>query len=66
LSLDLGKFKTVAGDYESETGRHGFATVLTTQKALHDVIVDREPDWVVIEICSEIFSSSQLGKEITA
>jgi transposase len=26
--------------------------VLTTRKALHDLIVDREPDRVVIEICS--------------
>jgi len=52
LSLDLSKYKTVACDYEAETGRHQFATVLTTQKALHDLIVDREPDRVVIEICS--------------
>ena len=52
LSLDLSKYKTVACEYEAETGRHQFATVLTTQKALHDLIVDREPDRVVIEICS--------------
>ena len=52
LALDLGKYKTVACDYEAKTGRHQFATVLTTQKALHDLIVDRAPDRVVIEICS--------------
>ena len=52
LSLDLSKYKTVACDYEAETGRHQFATVLTTPKGLHDLIVDREPDRVVIEICS--------------
>ena len=52
LALDLGKYKSVACDYEAETGRHKFATVLTTPKALHDLIVDREPDRVVIEICS--------------
>jgi transposase len=52
LSLDLSKYKTVACDYEAETGRHQFVTVLTTRKALHDLIVDREPDRVVIEICS--------------
>ena len=52
LALDLGKFKTVACEYEAETGRHRFATVLTTPKALHDLIVDREPQRVVIEICS--------------
>jgi transposase len=52
LALDLSKYKTVACEYEAETGRHQFATVLTTQKGLHDLIVDREPDRVVIEICS--------------
>lgn len=52
LALDLGKYKSVACDYETETGRHSFVTVLTTPKALHDLIVDREPDRVVIEICS--------------
>jgi len=29
LSLDLSKFKTVACDYEAETRRHQFVTVLT-------------------------------------
>jgi transposase len=52
LALDLGKYKTVACDYEAETGRHRFVTVLSTPKALHDLMVDREPQRVVIEICS--------------
>jgi hypothetical protein len=41
LALDLGKYKTVACEYEAESGRHRFATVLTTPKALHDLMVDR-------------------------
>lgn len=52
LALDLGKYKTVACDYEAETGRHSFVTIPTTGKALHDLIVDRDPDRIVIEICS--------------
>src|SRR5437870_189592 len=52
LALDLGKYKTVGCEYEAESGRPRFATVLTTPKALHDLIVDREPQRVVIEICS--------------
>jgi transposase len=52
LALDIGKYKTVACDYEAETAIHSFATVVTTPKALHDLLVDREPDRVVIEICS--------------
>jgi transposase len=52
LALDLGKFKTVACDYEAETGGHRFTTIATNPQTLHDLIVDREPDRVVIEICS--------------
>src|SRR5438552_1878133 len=52
LALDLGKYQTVGCEYEAETGRHRFATVLTTPKGLHDLIVDCEPQRVVIEICS--------------
>jgi transposase len=52
LAFDLGKYKSVACDYEAENGQHSFATVMMTAKALHDLIVDREPDRVVIEICS--------------
>ena len=52
LALDLSKYKSVACDYQAETGRHSFATVATTAKGLHDLIVDPEPDRVVIEICS--------------
>src|SRR5947208_17136041 len=52
LALDIGKYQTVACDYEAETARHSFATVATTPQALHDLLVEREPDRVVIEICS--------------
>jgi transposase len=37
---------------KQETGRHRFTTIPTNPKALHDLIVDGEPDRVVIEICS--------------
>ena len=52
LALDLGKYKSVACDYEAESGGHRFTTIATNPKALHDLIVDRAPDRVVIEICS--------------
>ena len=52
LALDLGKYKTVACNYEAETSKHNFKTVATTPQALHDLIVDLDPDRVVIEICS--------------
>lgn len=52
LALDLGKYKSVGCDYEAETGRHRFTTIPTNPQTLHDLMVDREPDRVVIEICS--------------
>src|SRR5262249_56968093 len=52
LALDLGKYKSVACEYEVESGRHSFVTLPTTPKAFHDLIGDGEPDRVVIEICS--------------
>lgn len=52
LALDLGKFKSVACEYETGTGRHSFETTTTSAQALHDLLVEHEPDRVVIEICS--------------
>jgi hypothetical protein len=53
LALDLGKYKSVACDYEAERGGHRFTTIPTNPQALHDLIVDREPATSgVIEICS--------------
>lgn len=64
LALDLGKFKSVACDYEAETGKHRFRSVATTPQALHDLIVDHEPDRVVIEICSIAGWVCDLGRAL--
>ncbi len=52
LALDLGKYKSVACDYDQQSGTHEFETIATRPQALHDLLVEREPDRVVIEICS--------------
>jgi transposase len=52
LALDLGKYKTVGCEYQAENGKHKFHTVATTGQGLHDLLVEVEPDRVVIEICS--------------
>lgn len=52
LALDLGKFKSVGCVYETTSLRHRFEATATTAKALHDLLVEHEPDRVVIEICS--------------
>jgi transposase len=53
LALDIGKFNTVYCDYICESGKHEFGKVKTKPKAIHDLIVDKEPQRVVMEV-SEI------------
>jgi transposase len=52
LALDLGKYKSVGCEYEAENGKHKFHREGTTGQALHDLLVEVEPDRVVIEVCS--------------
>src|SRR5919206_1334054 len=52
LALDLGKYKTVACEYEAESGRHRFHTILTTAAALQQLVERVQPDQVVFEICN--------------
>jgi len=52
LALDIGKFNTVYCDYICESGEHEFGRVKTTPQAIHDLIVDKEPERVVMEVCS--------------
>lgn len=52
LALDLGKYKTVGCEYESESGVHRFQRSLTTPAALRKMVQEVNPDRVVIEVCS--------------
>lgn len=52
LALDLGKYKTVACEYEAESGRHRFHTILSTPAALSQLVWQVQPEQVVIEICN--------------
>ena len=49
LAVDLGKVKSVACDYASETGEQVFETCRTAPDALEAMFVRRRPDRVVIE-----------------
>lgn len=53
LAIDLGKFKSVACDYDTATHQHTFTTLPTTPAAVHDLVVERSPDRVVIEVGSQ-------------
>lgn len=51
LALDLGKFKSVACEFETGTLKDQFETVRTTPEELRELLQKRNPDRVVIEIC---------------
>lgn len=50
LAIDLGKFKSVACTYQAATGGHEFTTIPTRPQDVHDLIVQEQPDRVVIEV----------------
>jgi len=52
LALDLGKIKSVACDYDGESGRHEFETIKTNGQEIHDLVLERAPERVVFEIGS--------------
>lgn len=52
LAIDMGKYKSVACDYVKESAAHEFEALATDPAAFHDLIVKRNPDVVVIEICT--------------
>lgn len=49
IAMDLGKSKSVVCAYDSESGRHTFVTIRTRPQEVHDLLVAKEPDRVVIE-----------------
>src|SRR5260370_24972700 len=52
LALDLSKFKSVGCVYEAESGEHRYRRVNTRPAELHDLLVELEPDRVVMEVSS--------------
>ena len=52
LAIDLGKFKSVACRYFTETGKAEFLTVLTHVIEFEQLLRKERPDLVVIETCS--------------
>ena len=52
LAMDLGKNNTVICYYQAGSGEHRFSKIKTTRQAIHDLLVEHNPDRVVFEICS--------------
>jgi transposase len=67
LALDLGKYTTVFCDYHSDSGEHAFGKVKTMPQSIHDIIVSKEPQRVVLEVCTlagwVVDIAKALGKE---
>ena len=51
LAIDLGKFKSVACRYDAGTGAHAFETIATNPSAVHDLLIEANPQLLVIEAC---------------
>ena len=51
LAVDLGKFKSVSCSYHVETTDTRYRTVRTRPEDIHDLLVELEPDLLVIEVC---------------
>lgn len=52
LACDLGKFNTVVCVYETQDNSYEFVSIKTNPQEMHDLVVEHEPDRVVMEICS--------------
>ena len=50
LAVDLGKVKSVACDFATQTGEHVFETCRTAPEALEEMVIRRRPDRLVIEV----------------
>ena len=53
LAIDLGKFMSVACEYAPKTQQHTFTTIPTTPQAVHDLVGERSPGRVMIEVGSQ-------------
>lgn len=64
LAVDLGKFKSTACIYHTETAEHTFQKLSTQPQAIHDLIVEHTPDRLVIEVGSQAGWVSDLAEAL--
>ena len=51
LALDLGNFKSVACAFDTQNTARRFETIVSSKQAVKELVLKRQPDRVVIEIC---------------
>ncbi len=64
LAIDLGKFKSVACDYDPATGTHTFTTLPTRPQDFHDLLADRFGDTSGGRLVIEVGSASGWVKDL--
>jgi len=64
LAVDLGKFKSTACVYHTQTAQHTFQTLPTRPQTVHDLIVEHAPDRLVIEVGSQAGWVSDLAEAL--
>lgn len=52
LAMDIGKFKTVACEFDADSGAAQFETIKTTPFSIRRIIARQKPDRVVFEVGS--------------
>ncbi len=63
LALDLGKFKSVACHYDSETREAQYEKIKTAPMVIHQVIVRQAPQRIVFEIGPSIYERVRGGSK---
>ena len=64
LAVDLGKFKSTACAYQTQTTQHTSQTLPTRPQTVHDLIVEHAPDRLVIEVGSQAGRVSDLAEAL--
>ena len=65
LAIDLGKFNSVACRYDAATNAHAFQTIATSPAAVHDLLIDANPQLLVIEACGVCGWISDLAESLS-
>jgi transposase len=50
LAVDMGKYKSVACVFDAKTAKHRFQTLPTSPQDFHDLLVEVQPELILIEI----------------
>ena len=64
LALDLGKFNSVACQFEQASAEHSFVTIRTTPAEVRQLVQLIQPELVVFEVCGFVGWIHDLAGEL--